>query len=582
MKKMLKEFRKTLAKVLHLRSIIGYNSLVYALKKTPLIGKILPDRLYSTTFLKVIYWIFHVIREVFALFFSKMAGLGSVYLASLSITMLYGSVKMLGDMSKQYAFGMFALLFFLIYAFLGIVLNTKIFEKTTEKDYLVFMIRMNAKKLNMTLFGYDLFRMFLGYLLTGLIPALLGVPVWCWLGIPVLAVFIKLFAAGFLAFRYKLKSRRHKPLHGTPAGDMLKVFLICLPIPFVFFMVVGGYYVPVKYLFMISAAMILAGIWGLFELVTSGHNLHRKALHDGVIIERETVRAEKARVKSFKRIKVNGTVKGNKKGFEFLNALFVKRHFKMLMLKPIVCTGLILALIALIIGGVIYDYYTTAGYEGCLNMVLTNLRNLFLFKGFEDPLGQNEVDSAFLFFRYAVQDHLLAFFIPISIFDNTYKSTQAMYINCDNSLMTFSFFKKPDKIIKLFDIRLKQLICVNLLPAMAMAIGCNLILFATGGQEYPFHYLINFVVIGCMSISFTMYWLSIYYLFQPYTKTASVKGGAYNAAFMAFGFLMSIVAWISVKSQILAVIMLVFTVTFVFFIRKLVLKKAPKTWKVKG
>lgn len=582
MKKMLKEFRKTLAKVLHLRSIIGYNSLVYALKKTPLIGKILPDRLYSTTFLKVIYWIFHVIREVFALFFSKMAGLGSVYLASLSITMLYGSVKMLGGMSKQYAFGMFALLFFLIYAFLGIVLNTKIFEKTTEKDYLVFMIRMNAKKLNMTLFGYDLFRMFLGYLLTGLIPALLGVPVWCWLGIPVLAVFIKLFAAGFLTFRYKLKSRRHKPLHGTPAGDMLKVFLICLPIPLVFFMVVGGYYVPVKYLFMISAAMILAGIWGLFELVTSGHNLHRKALHDGVIIERETVRAEKARVKSFKRIKANGTVKGNKKGFEFLNALFVKRHFKMLMLKPIVCTGLILALIAFIIGGVIYDYYTTAGYEGCLKMVLTNLRNLFLFKGFEDPLGQNEVDSAFLFFRYAVQDHLLAFFIPISIFDNTYKSTQAMYINCDNSLMTFSFFKKPDKIIKLFDIRLKQLICVNLLPAMAMAIGCNLILFATGGQEYPFHYLINFVVIGCMSISFTMYWLSIYYLFQPYTKTASVKGGAYNAAFMAFGFLMSIIAWISVKSQILAVIMLVFTVTFVFFIRKLVLKKAPKTWKVKG
>ena len=72
---MFKEFRKILVKVLHLRSIIGYNSLVFALKKTPLIGKILPDRLYSTTFLKVIYWIFHVIREVFALFFTKMAGL---------------------------------------------------------------------------------------------------------------------------------------------------------------------------------------------------------------------------------------------------------------------------------------------------------------------------------------------------------------------------------------------------------------------------------------------------------------------------------------------------------------------------
>ena len=133
MKKMLKEFRKTLAKVLHLRSVVGYNSLVYALKKTPLIGKVLPDRLYSTTFLKVIYWVVHVIREVFALFFTKMAGLGSVYVASLIVVTLYYSVELMGDMTKQYAFGMFALLFFLVYAFFGVVLNTKIFDKTTEK-----------------------------------------------------------------------------------------------------------------------------------------------------------------------------------------------------------------------------------------------------------------------------------------------------------------------------------------------------------------------------------------------------------------------------------------------------------------
>lgn len=582
MKKMLKEFRKTLAKILHLRSIIGYNSLVFALKKTPLIGKILPDRLYSTTFLKVIYWILHVIREVFELFFSKMMGLGCVYAASLVAVMLYDTSKKLGDMSKQYSFGMFALLFFLIYAFFGIVMNTKLFEKTTEKDYLVFMIRMNAKKLDLTLFAYNLARMFIGYLLTGLVPALFGVPVWCWLGIPFLAVFIKLFAAGFLVFRYKIKNRYHKPLTGTPAGDMLKVVLICVPFPLVFFMITGGYYVPVKYLFMISGVFILSGIWGLFELVSSSHSLHRKALHDGAIIEKETVRAEKARVRSFKSMKVNGTVKGNKKGFEYLNALFVKRHFKMLMLKPIICTVIILALMALFIAGFIYDYYTDSGYEDCIKMVLTNLRNLILFKGFEDPLNPNGLDSEFQFFRYAVQNHLLALFIPIAIFDNTYKSTQAMYINCDNSLMTFSFFKKSKMIIKLFDIRFKQLVSINILPAMAMATGCNLILFATGGQDYPFQYLMIFAICACMCISYSMYWLSIYYLFQPYTTTARVKGGAYNAAYIIFSILMSIIVWIGVRSHILAAIMLVFTVLFVFFARKLVFKIAPKTWRVRA
>ena len=579
---MFKEFRKILVKVLHLRSIIGYNSLVFALKKTPLIGKILPDRLYSTTFLKIIYWIFHVIREVFALFFTKMAGLGLVYLAALAITALYDTGKMLGYMPFGQTFGLFSLFLFLIYAFLGVVLNTKIFEKTTEKDYLVFMIRMNAKKLNSTLFAYDLARMFIGYLLTGLIPAVFGVPVWCWLGIPFLAVFIKLFSAGFLAFRYKHKSRKHKPLRGTPAGDALKLILIIVPFPLLFFVVVRGDYVPLSVLLMISAVMIIAGIWGLFELIASSPVLHRKALHDGFIIEKESVRAAKANTRQFKRIKVNGTVKSDKKGFEYLNAVFVKRHFKMLAVKPIVCTAIILAMIVFITLEFIYGYYLRAGSDNCIKMVLTNLANLVMFKGYEDPLKPNGIDSDFLFIRDMIKTHLLVFLIPIAISDNSFKSTQAMYINCDNSLMTFSFFKQRKMIIKLFDIRLKQLIKFNILPAIVLAAGSNLILFATGGQDYPFQYLMTFVVLIGLSISYSMYWLSIYYLFQPYTTTVSVKSGAYNAAYIIFSILASVIVWIGVPSQILAAIMAVYTAGFVFFMRRLVFKKAPKTWKVKA
>ena len=65
---MLKDFFTILPKVLHLRSIIGFNSMVFALKKTPVIGKVIPDRLYGTAFLKIIYWIVHIIKEVGALF----------------------------------------------------------------------------------------------------------------------------------------------------------------------------------------------------------------------------------------------------------------------------------------------------------------------------------------------------------------------------------------------------------------------------------------------------------------------------------------------------------------------------------
>ena len=579
---MLNEFRKTIVKVLHLRSIIGYNSLVFALKKTPLIGKRLPDRLYSTTFLKVIYWVFHVIREVFALFFTKMMWISLVYAAALTVTALYKTIEMPGGMSYQHLYGTFALLFFFVYAFFGLVLNIKIFEKTTEKDYLVFMIRMNAKKLNNTLFAYDLARMFIGYFLVGIIPAAFGVPVWCWLGIPVLAVFIKLFGAGFLAFRYKLKSRRHMPLKGTAAGDALKVILIIVPIPFLFFLVIGGYYVPLYILLMISAVMILAGIWGLFELLKTEPNLHRRALHDGVILEKEGVRAAKEKTQSFKRIKAKGTVDESKKGFEYLNALFVKRHFKMLALKPIIIAVIVLLLIALIIAESIAEYHERFGSDNCINMILLNLRNLLLFKGYEDPLVPYEPDSAFLFFRNLVQYHLLAVMVPLAITDNSFKSTQAMYINCDNSLMTFSFFKQRKMIMKLFDIRLKQLISFNILPALALALGSNLILFATGGQDYPLQYLITFVVIICMSVIYSTYWLVIYYLFQPFTTTVSIKSGAYNAAYIIVSIFLSVVIWFRAHSLMLAAILVVLTAAFIFFMRRLVSKKAPKTWRAKA
>ena len=76
-------FTNTLTKVNHLRSIIGYNGLVYALKKLPIIGKHLPDRLYALTALKIIYWVFHIIKEVSMLFIGKIFGLGMIYLASL-------------------------------------------------------------------------------------------------------------------------------------------------------------------------------------------------------------------------------------------------------------------------------------------------------------------------------------------------------------------------------------------------------------------------------------------------------------------------------------------------------------------
>ena len=488
---------------------------------------------------------------------------------------------MIPGMSESGIFGMFALFFFILYALIGVLLNTNIFKKTPEKDYLVFMIRMDAKKLNNTLFAYELGKMFIGYYLVGPVTVLIGCPFWAWLVLPFLAVLIKLFGAGFLSLRYKMMSKKHKPLTNSYAGDVFKLVAIILMIPFLMVMVINGYYVPLPVVIACAILLAILGIIGFFVLKNTDATLHRKALHDGIIVEKASTIEAKNRTRSFKKIKADGSFKSDKKGFEYLNALFVKRHRKMLIMKPVAFSVIMLAILAFIIYLFIAVYYEDNGADACRNMVMNNLVNLFTFKGFKDPLVNLE-DSSFQFFRWCASFQLFGLLVPITMAENSFKCTQAMYINCDNSLMTFSFFKKREMIMKLFDIRFKQLLKINLPPAFVSAIAANLVLFATGGQEYPFQYLVTFIIATAMVVTYTMSWLALYYLFQPFTTTVTVKSGAYAAARTVFSIIIAIVMWIPAHSLIVLAVTVVVAVLFVFIMRKLVSKNAPKTWRVKA
>ena len=579
---MVNEYKNILFKVIHLRSIIGYNSLVFALKKTPVIGKLIPDKLYSTTFLKVIYWVFHIIVESFKLFIGKIFGLGMIYLAAFLLSDQYIEHELGMGMSRSVIYGNLGLLFFLIYALCGILIRVPYFNCTTEKEYLVFMLRMDAKKLNDTLIYYDLAKLFTGYLITGLFAILTGAPIWLWLGIPVLAILIKFLGIGLQLTSFKIKSKLHRSLKISAGAYLIRLALVLLSVPFLFVIVANGYFIPIPQLAVITGLVVITGIWGFIEFKKSESILHRRALHDNISKTEVKATSQYDNTKSFKKIKAKGTVKGNKKGFEYLNALFVKRHWTMLCMKPVIFTIVIAAIVMLLSGEFIYGYYSQYGADNCLNMVISNIINIFTFRGFSAPLLTEDLDSAFEFFRYVAQFHLLGMLIPLSIADNSFKNTQAMFINCDNSLMTFSFFKKREKIIKLFDIRLKQLIKINVGPVLACGLSADLMLFVTGGQSYPGEYLMPILVAFMLSVISSVMWLSLYYLFQPFTTSVIAKGGVYRITTIIIYSVASIIVWIPMASYILVPVLLVLTIAFVFFMRKLVYKHAPKTWKVKA
>ena len=579
---MINEYKDILFKVIHLRSIIGYNSLVFALKKTPVIGNLIPDKLYSTTFLKVIYWIFHVIVEVFKLFIGKIFGLGMIYLAAFLLSDQYIEHEMVQGVSRSAMYGNLGLFIFLLYAFCGILIRVPYFNCTTEKEYLVFMLRMDAKKLNETLIWYDLAKLFIGYVMAGIFAVITGAPFWLWLGIPVLALAVKFLGIGLQILSFRFKSRLHKSLKISAVAYLIRLALVLLAGPFFIVFVANGYFIPMPQMVIITVLTVIAGIWGFIEFLKSDSNLHRRALHDNISKTEVKATSQYDNTKSFKKIKAKGTVKGDKKGFEYLNALFVKRHWTMLCMKPVIFTIIVAAVMILLSGEFIYGYYSRYGADNCWNMVITNIINFFTFRGFSDALLPVGNDPAFEFFRYVAQSHLLALMIPLSISDNSFKNTQAMFINCDNSLMTFSFFKQREKIIKLFDIRLKQLIRINIGPVVSLGLFADLILFVTGGQSYPGEYLVTILVGFMLSILTSVTWLALYYLFQPFTTSVVAKSGAYRITSIIIYSVASILVWVPLVSYILAPVLLVFTAGYVFFLRNRVYKLAPKTWKIKA
>ena len=148
--------------------------------------------------------------------------------------------------------------------------------------------------------------------------------------------------------------------------------------------------------------------------------------------------------------------------------------------------------------------------------------------------------------------------------------------------MTFSFFKQREKIIRLFDIRLKQLIKINIGPVIAIGAFANLILFVTGGQSYPGEYLVTFLAAFLLSVLTSVTWLALYYLFQPFTTSVVAKSGAYRITSIIIYSVASIIVWIPLASYILAPVLLVFAAGYVLFLRSRVNKLAPKTWKIKS
>lgn len=149
------------------------------------------------------------------------------------------------------------------------------------------------------------------------------------------------------------------------------------------------------------------------------------------------------------------------------------------------------------------------------------------------------------------------------------------------SLLTYSFFKKPGFILKLFQIRLIEIMKINVVPGIVIGTGLAVILYASGGTDSAVHYVVLVVSLICMSLFFSIHYLTIYYLLQPYNIGTEIKSGTYRVIMSGTYFVCYCMMKVRLPILVFGIACIVFCILYSIVACILVYRYAPKTFRLR-
>ena len=297
----------------------------------------------------------------------------------------------------------------------------------------------------------------------------------------------------------------------------------------------------------IFLACIPLGAVGLIKVLTfQDYRAINKELLSGLTNQMDkTAATQLVKQANEKKISTDTSITSNRKGFEYLNELFIKRHRKILWNSTKKISYVCVFLVAAVLVGI----YLLPEEKSTINEILMNWLPYFVFIMYAINRGTN--------------------------------FTQALFMNCDHSLLTYSFYKQPNFILRLFQIRLREIMKINAVPALVIGIGLALILFATGGTDNPLNYVVLVVSILCMSLFFSIHYLTVYYLLQPYNAGTELKSGTYRIVLTVTYFICFSFMQLRMPIMIFGIMTIVFCVLYGIVASIMVYRLAPKTFRIR-
>ena len=521
---------KTLKISFSLKNTYRVNGILYSLKQIPLIKRILPATLYRVRGLKIFANLLSLLWEIISVFLGKF-----LYF----ITMVVGFGLLYETVPADQVY-LHILLFLTI---IGAWMNTNIFNPTKDKYYAMILMRMDARKYTLVNYIYAILKVIVGFFPFSLWFGLdKGIPLWLCLLIPFSVAGVKMAVAAFELWDYK---KRGLVYNENKLRKHLWI-LVGLLLAAAYGLPAAGIVVPGIVSAVLIVAFIPAGAVGLWEILHfSGYREINQQLLAQLTNQMDTI-AQASQRQSQKMISTDTSITSKRKGFEYLNELFIKRHRKILWSS----TKKITSICLFILLGVLLAFYLVPEMKEKTNELLM----VFL--------------PYFAFIMYAI--------------NRGTGFTRALFMNCDHSLLTYSFYKKPDMVLKLFRIRLREIMKINLPPALVIGAGLGVLLYASGGTDNPLNYVVLFVSILCMSMFFSVHYLTVYYLLQPYSVDAQVKSGTYQLVMSITYFVCFYLMRVRMPTLVFGVMCIAFCVLYFIAACILIYRFAPKTFRLRG
>ena len=523
---------KTFITSFKLKNTYRTNSIIYSIKQFPIIKKILPDSLYQNRGLKIFANIISILSEIIGVFIGKIIYISAMIFMALS---WYNTNQ--------------ADTFIHIFSFLtlaGGVLNTYMLNPTKDKYYAIILMNMNAREYGLSNYYYQLIKLVIGFWpFTILFGMIVGVPLWLQIALPIFVLAIKLIVMNYCIYDFKKNKKISNENIQTKAGWLFVAVCLILAygLPAINITINGTMFLG------IFIILLLLGIYSLIKIHTfkDYRKMYKQILTtSNVYMAENNAGTQAIKDISLKQIELDKNYTSNKSGFAYFHDLFVKRHSKILT-KAVKKQSVIILLIfvAMIIGIEV-------------NQEFKSRTNEILMKYL----------PYFVFIMYCI--------------NRSSSVTQAMFMNCDHSMLTYRIYRTPKVILGIFIERLKTLITINLMPAILIGMGLAVLLYISGGTDNPLNYMVLFVSIIAMSIFFSVHYLVMYYLLQPYNVNTELKSSTYKTV-QGITYL---VCWFMIQIQLptlcFGIATIAFCVVYSLVSLYLAYKYAPKTFKLRA